>query len=152
MSGKKLAITVTNGFAKACFIRVPVLVIAWAGLSVPLAMAASSHDQTAQETHSFESAMRQHYDAAFRFQAVGDLAQAGAQYKLFLADALHELGNGRADIREYARALPLYEEAIGLAPPDFLLYLDYARAALDAGDSSKAEVLAQNALDCMPKM
>jgi tetratricopeptide (TPR) repeat protein len=95
--------------------------------------------------------MRQHYDAAFRFQAAGDLAQAGMQYELFLADALHELGNGRADIREYARALPLYEDAIGLAPTDFILYLDYARAALDAGDPSKARVLAQDALNLHAK-
>ena len=91
--------------------------------------------------------MRQHYDAAFRFQAAGDLAQAGMQYKLFLADALHELGNGRADIGEYTRALPLYEDAIALAPADFILHLDYARAALDAGDPSKARVLAQDALN-----
>jgi tetratricopeptide (TPR) repeat protein len=121
------------------------------GVFVPLAIAAASHDQTAQDARSFESSMRQHYDAAFRFQTAGDLAQAGMQYKLFLADALHELGNGRADIREYARALPLYEDAIALAPADFILRLDYARAALDAGDPAKARVLAQDALNLRAK-
>jgi tetratricopeptide (TPR) repeat protein len=104
-----------------------------------------------EDARSFESSMRQHYDAAFRFQAAGDLAQAGVQYKLFLADALHEVGNGRADNREYARALPLYEDAIGFAPADVILYLDYAGAALDAGDSSKAAVLAQDALNLYGK-
>jgi tetratricopeptide (TPR) repeat protein len=121
------------------------------GLSVPFAIAAASHDQTTQDAHSSESAMRQHYDAAFRFQAAGDLAEAGMQYKLFLADALHELGNGRADIREYARALALYEDAIALAPADFILHLDYARAALDAGNPSKARALAQDSLDLHAK-
>jgi tetratricopeptide (TPR) repeat protein len=121
------------------------------GVSVPLAIAAASHDQTAQDARSFESSMRQHYDAAFRFQTAGDLAQAGMQYKLFLADALHELGNGRADIREYARALALYEDAIALAPADFILHLDYARAALDAGNPSKARALAQDSLDLHAK-
>lgn len=127
------------------------LFLVWGGVAAAFAMAAPSHEQTAQDGHSFESAMRQHYDAAFRFQAAGDLAQAGSQYKLFLADALHELGNGRADIQEYARALPLYEEATRLAPADFLLYLDYARAALDAGDPSKARALAQAALNLPTK-
>jgi tetratricopeptide (TPR) repeat protein len=155
MSEKRLALQVINCSPKAAFFPVSAcllcLFIVWGGVAVPPATAAASHDQTAQDGHSFESSMRQHYDAAFRYQAAGDLSQAGAQYKLFLADALHELGNGRADIREYARALPLYEEAVGLAPADFLLYLDYARAALDAGDPSKARVLAQAALNLHAK-
>jgi tetratricopeptide (TPR) repeat protein len=155
MSEKRPALIIPNCSPKAAFFSVSVcllwLFLLWNGVAVSLATAAVSHDQTAQNGHSFESAMRQHYDAAFRFQAAGDLAQAGAQYKLFLADALHELGNGRANIREYARALPVYEDAIGLAPADFSLYLDYARAALDGGEPSKARVLAQGALNLPTK-
>jgi tetratricopeptide (TPR) repeat protein len=155
MSDKRLALIIPNCLPKAVFLRVSTflfwLLIVCDGVSVPLAIGAAGHDQTAQDARSFDSSMHQHYDAAFRFQAAGDLAQAGMQYKLFLADALHELGNGRADIREYARALPLYEDAIGLAPADFILYLDYARAALDAGDPTKARVLAQDALNLHAK-
>ena len=151
MSEKGLELIIRNCSLKVVLFRISALflwlLIVWDAVSVPLAIAAASHDQAAQDAHSFESSMRQHYDAAFRFQAAGDLAQAGMQYKLFLADALHELGNGRADIKEYVRALPLYEDAIGLASPEFSLYLDYARAALDGGDSSKARVLAQDALN-----
>jgi tetratricopeptide (TPR) repeat protein len=115
-------------------------------------MGAATQSRTAESPRSFESSMRQHYDAAFRFQAAGDLAQAGAQYKLFLADALHELGNGRANIKEYDRALPLYEDAIRLGAADFNVYLDYAGAALDAGDPAKARILAQDALNLPAKM
>jgi hypothetical protein len=91
---------IPNCSSKAVFFRVSAfllwLLIVWDGVSVPLAIAAATHDQTAQDARPFESSMRQHYDAAFRFQGAGDLAQAGMQYELFLADALHELGNGRA--------------------------------------------------------
>jgi tetratricopeptide (TPR) repeat protein len=114
-------------------------------LVVSGATTSAAQTQTGQNARSFESSMHQHYDAAYRYQSAGDLAQAGYEYKLFLADALHQLGNGRANIGEYNRALPLYEDAIGLAP-DFILYLDYASAELDGGDASKAIDLAQNAL------
>ncbi len=95
--------------------------------------------------------MRQHYDAAYHFQSSGDLARAGLEYKLVLADALHQLGNGRANIREYARALPLYEEALELANANFTLYVDYAAAALEAEDPSKTKLLLERALNLYAK-
>jgi len=95
--------------------------------------------------------MRQHYAAAYRFQSSGDLAQARSEYSLFLADALHQLGNGRANIVEYARALPLFEQALEFAPENFTLNLDYAAAALDADDPSKTKVLLQRALSSYAK-
>jgi tetratricopeptide (TPR) repeat protein len=125
------------GFCLVLIISGP-LFVSWASTS-------ATQDQGSPNARSFELSMRQHYDAAFRFQSAGDLAQAGREYKFFLADALHQLGNGRASIRDYDRALPLYEEAIGLSP-DYILYLDYASAALDADDLAKAIDLAQKAL------
>ena len=125
--------------------------VSWSGILVPCALGSSAHDQTAQSTPSFESSMRQHYNAAYRFQSSGDLAQAKSEYGLFLADALHQLGNGRANIVEYARALPLYEEALQLGPANFTLNLDYAAAALEADDPSKAKVLLQRALNLYAK-
>jgi tetratricopeptide (TPR) repeat protein len=127
------------------------LFAAGSGLFVPYSAGASAQDQSAPSTHSSELSMRQHYNAAYRFQSAGDLSQAGLQYELFLADALHEVGNGRANIREYARALPLYEEALEVAPADFALNLDYAAAALEADDPSKAKVLLERSLNLYAK-
>jgi tetratricopeptide (TPR) repeat protein len=121
------------------------------GIVVPYAAGASADDQTVESTHSSALSMRQHYDAAYRFQSAGDLAQARLEYELFLADALHEVGNGRANIREYARALPLYEEALKLAPANFPLNLDYAAAALEAEDPAKARLLLGQALTLYAK-
>jgi tetratricopeptide (TPR) repeat protein len=93
------------------------------------------------------SSLRQHYDAAYRFQSAGNLTQAASEYKLFLSDALHRLANGRANMGEYAQSIPLYDEALKLLPADFILQLDYAGAAFDAKDLTKAKRLAQAALD-----
>jgi tetratricopeptide (TPR) repeat protein len=127
------------------------LFAAWSGIFVPYSVGASAQDQTVSSTHSSELSMRQHFDAAYRFQSSGDLSQARLQYELFLADALHEVGNGRANIREYARGLPLYEEALELAPADFALNLDYAAAALEADDPSKAKLLLERSLNLYAK-
>ncbi len=70
------------------------------------------------------SSMQQHYDSAYRFQSTGNLKQAAVEYKLFLADALHRLANGRVNTGEYAKAIPLYEEALKLSPDDYELQLD----------------------------
>jgi tetratricopeptide (TPR) repeat protein len=91
--------------------------------------------------------MHRHYDAAYHFQSEGDLAQAISEHRLFLVDALHSLANGRANIGDYTQSVSLYDDALKLAGKDFVLYLDYAGAALDAGDPSKAERLAQAALN-----
>ena len=109
-----------------------------------------TYGETARSTPSSKSSLRQHYDAAYRFQSSGHLAQADSEYKLFLAEALHRLANGRANIGDYARAVPFYDEALKLAP-DFAGYFDYAGAALDARDPSKARLLAQNALSLYSK-
>jgi tetratricopeptide (TPR) repeat protein len=103
-----------------------------------------------QSTLSFSSDMHRHYDAAYRYQSAGDKAQAEMEYRLFLADALHAVANGRANIGEYAKAVPLFDEALTFAPNDVALLLDYAGAALYAKDSSKSKLLAQNAVKLAP--
>jgi len=94
--------------------------------------------------------MRRHYDAAFRLQSEGRMAEADAEHKLFLAAALRRVANGRANIGEYAQAAPFYEDAIQFAPTDFTLHLEYAEAAFDAADPEKSKVLAQEALALLP--
>jgi tetratricopeptide (TPR) repeat protein len=94
--------------------------------------------------------LQQSYDTAQNFESQGDLMQAEVQYKLFLADALHRIANGRAQTSQYAQAVPLFDEALKLASNHFDWRLDYAGAALDARDFPKAAQLAQAALNSLP--
>ncbi|WP_158750781.1 tetratricopeptide repeat protein [Acidobacterium sp. S8] len=89
------------------------------------------------------SVLQQHYDAAQKFQSSGDLVQAARQYRIFIADALDELGIERARLGEYEKAAPLFDEALRLAPNSPALEIEYARAAFAHGDFSRAATLAQ---------
>ena len=132
------------------FLSWPLSLIFLGGMLFSLFFNRVAYGQTAQSTPSSKSSLRQHYDAAYRFQSSGHLTRADSEYKLFLAEALHRLANGRANIGDYARAVPFYDEALKLAP-DFAGYFDYAAAAFDAGDPSKAKLLAQNGLSLHAK-
>lgn len=94
--------------------------------------------------------LRRHYDAAQTFQQAGQLGQAAAQYRIFLADALGELAIDRARLHQYAKAAPLFDEALVLAPRSPALQIEYAEAALVAGDASRARSLAQQVLADYP--
>jgi len=94
-----------------------------------------------------EATMQQHYDAAYRLQDEGKSDLADAEHKLFLAAALHHIANGRANLGEYEKAAPLYEDALKCAPNDTALQLDYAAAAVDAGDWAAAKAQARRALE-----
>ncbi len=83
------------------------------------------------------------YNAALNFQKAGDLNQAAEQYRQFLAAALDELANGRSWAGEDAKASALFEQALTLTPASPSLELDYARAALQAGDFKHAEMLSR---------
>ncbi len=107
--------------------------------------------QTIQNKSSLDESMHRHYDTAFRLQAAGHMAEADAEHKLFLAEALRHIANGRANIGEYALSVPVYEQAIQFAPKDFTLHLEYAEAALDADDPAKAKTLAREALALLPE-
>jgi tetratricopeptide (TPR) repeat protein len=100
---------------------------------------------------SSESPMQQHYDAAFRLQAAGKLVESDAEHKAFVAMALHRIANARANLGEYAQAVPLYDAALALAANDGSLDLDYAGAALDAHDAAKAKLLAESVEKLLPK-
>jgi len=109
------------------------------------------YGQRTQAADSAQSAMRQHYDAAFQFQSAGNVSQANSEYKLFLAAALNRIANGHANLGDYAHAVPLYEEALRLAPDDRSLKMDYAGAALDASDWTKVKSLTASVLDTLKK-
>jgi tetratricopeptide (TPR) repeat protein len=123
-----------------------------AGIAAILLISATAGSgQGASKTRTAESPLQQHYDAAEASQAKGDLAQAATEYKLFLAEALHRVANGRAQVGEYSEAVPLFDEALTLTPNNSALEMDYAEAALDAHDLPKAQHLAQLLIDSSPK-
>jgi tetratricopeptide (TPR) repeat protein len=107
--------------------------------------------QGASKARTADSPLQQHYDAAEALQAKGDLTQAATEYKLFLAEALHRVANGRAQVGEYSEAVPLFDEALTFTPDNSALDMDYAEAALDAHDLPKAQYLAQELIDSSPK-
>jgi tetratricopeptide (TPR) repeat protein len=106
--------------------------------------------QSVSKTSSAKPSLQEHYDAAESFQEKGDLAQAALHYKLFLAEALHRVANGRAQVGEYQGAVTLFDEARTLDPKSTVLGMDYAKAALDANDPIKAQHLAQELIDASP--
>lgn len=105
----------------------------------------------AQASGSAGMTAQQHYDEAFRLQEAGRIAEADGEHKLFLAMALHKIANGRANLGEYGRAVPLYDEALDLMPDDVALRMDYAGAALDGFDWKKAQTMAAAALELMKR-
>jgi tetratricopeptide (TPR) repeat protein len=116
-----------------------------------LLITASISGQGVSKPHPADSPLQEHYDAAEALQGKGDLAQAAIQYKLFLAEALHRVGNGRARVGEYSEAAPLFDEALTFSPDNSALGMDFAEAALDAHDLPKAQHLAQKLIDSAPK-
>ncbi|MDW5266143.1 MULTISPECIES: tetratricopeptide repeat protein [Acidobacteriaceae] len=122
------------------------------GVAVALLLSAVAvSGQGVSKIHSAESPLQEHYDAAETLQGKGDLEQAAFQYKLFLAEALHRVANGWAQVGEYPEAVPLFDEALALTPNNAALTMDYAEAALDAHDMLKAQHLAQELVDSSPK-
>ena len=119
--------------------------------AVLLLCAVAVSAQGVSKARSVESPLQQHYSAAETLQGQGDLAQAAFEYKLFLAEALHRIANGRAQVGEYPEAVPLFDEALTLTPNHAALTMDYAKAALDAHDLIKAQHLAQELINASPK-
>jgi tetratricopeptide (TPR) repeat protein len=88
------------------------------------------------------SELQQHYDAAQRFQQSGDFEQAAGEYRIFLADALGKLANGRVRAGDYGKAASLFDDALVLMPDSPELRIEYAQAALTLADLPHAETLA----------
>ena len=113
--------------------------------AVVLLLSVPGNGETRTAATSPEAAMQHHYNEAYRLQDAGKLDLADAEHKFFLADALHRIANGRANLGEYSRASALYQEALQCGQNDDTLQLDYAAAALDAGDWATAKKWAQHA-------
>jgi tetratricopeptide (TPR) repeat protein len=115
--------------------------------SLTLLTVTPAEAQVSNPTASAKSPLQEHYEAAQSFQASGNLQGAAVEYRLFVAEALHRLAGARASIGDFAKALPLFDEALNLAPSDVDLRVDYAEACRHAGDLQKAKLLAQGAVD-----
>jgi tetratricopeptide (TPR) repeat protein len=120
------------------------LVIVGAILVLGPAAAPQAMSRTAQ---AGDSTLKDRYNAALRFQKAGDLDRAATEYRAFLADAVGQLAAGHAYLDDYAKAAPLFDEALALAPDSASLRLEYARSALLAADYPHAETLARGLLN-----
>jgi len=89
------------------------------------------------------STLKDQYVAALNLQKAGNLDRAAAEYRVFLADALGQFGMDRAHLGDYAKAAPLFDEALALAPDSPDLQVEDARSALLAADYPRAEMLAR---------
>jgi tetratricopeptide (TPR) repeat protein len=120
----------------------------WCGIAV-LVLCAIAAAQATRPAHA-GSALQQHYDAAQQLQKAGKSDEAAREYRAFLAAAQQELAEGYSVAKNYARAASLFEQAVTLDPDSVPLRMDDARAALLAGDPSRAAVLAQSVLSAAP--
>jgi tetratricopeptide (TPR) repeat protein len=107
--------------------------------------------QGAGAAHAGNSPLLGKYVEATTLLTKGDLAQATLAYKLFLAEILHRVANGRAETGEYPEAAPLFDEALKLDPANGAISFDSAAAALGAHDLPKAERIGKELLATYPK-
>jgi tetratricopeptide (TPR) repeat protein len=99
---------------------------------------------------SAEARLQQHYDAARTFQLSGDQEHAAAEYKAFLSGALDTCANADAQARQFSKAADLFEGALGIAPEDADIRLDYAFLRLRQGKLQEARSLAEKVLATQP--
>ena len=124
----------------------------WAGsvlfslLAVPPAIAQSPPTEPGHQ-----DALQQHYEAAGKYEAAGDEEHATAEHRAFLAEALHRVANGKAQMVEFEAAFLLFDQALIFSPQDSNVLLDYAAASLSADKLSKAKALAEKAADLAPQ-
>jgi tetratricopeptide (TPR) repeat protein len=126
--------------------------ILWAGGAFFLLFAQSlTSAQSSPTDRSRPDSLQQHYEAARKYQAAGDEEHAASEHRAFLAEALHRVANGRAQMGEFEAAFSLFDQASVFSPEDCGLLLDYARASLDADKLPKAKALAQRAAELAPQ-
>lgn len=103
-----------------------------------------------QAENRSQDALKQHYDAAAAYQQAKDQEHAAAEYKAFLAEALHRIANGEAQTGQFAAAFPLFAEALEFAPQEAQLRIDYATASFDAEKLLQAKIVAEPAAQSSP--
>jgi len=104
---------------------------------------ASAGAQTAKDAPVAQDNLQQHYEAARTFQLGGDQERAAAEYKAFLAEALHRGAIALTRAAKFDEALRLFEEALRLAPDDGDTRLDFAFMRSQQGNLQEARSLAE---------
>ncbi|HEX2715819.1 MAG TPA: tetratricopeptide repeat protein, partial [Candidatus Acidoferrales bacterium] len=118
--------------------------VLWLGLVIPVFLIVTpARAQTPKGGPAPEDKLQQHYDAARTFQLAGDQGHAAAEYKAFLAEALHRSAIGRTQAGEFDEAAGLFEEALRMASDDVDVRLDYASMRLQQGRLAEARSLAE---------
>jgi tetratricopeptide (TPR) repeat protein len=126
-----------------CYGILLVLLVVHPGLGQPPAK------NTAKSTP--EDSLNQHYQAARTFSVVGDTEHASAEYRTFVGEALHRMANAHIQEGNYAAGYRLFDEAVGAAPDDLQLRLDYGNALLQQDNMDQAKIQAQKAVELQPQ-
>ncbi len=95
--------------------------------------------------------LKQHFEAAENYQRAGEQIHAASEYRAFLAEALHRMANGKAEVGEFEAAFPLFDEALSFSPTDPDLLVDYAAACLSADRLAQARTLIEPAVKLAPQ-
>jgi len=119
-------------------------------LSVVLISTVSLFAQSTGVGSPNRQTLQRQYDDAQELQRVGKLTEAAGHYRAFLAEALGGLAIEYAMVPDYARAAPLFDEALTLERNSPTLLLGYARTALTMGDYSHAKTLASEFIRMYP--
>ena len=119
-------------------------------LSVVLISTVSLFAQSTGVGSPNRQTLQRQYDDAQELQRVGKLTEAAGHYRAFLAEALGGLAIEYAMVPDYARAAPLFDEALTLERDSPTLLLGYARTALTMGDYSHAKTLASEFIRMYP--
>jgi len=99
---------------------------------------------------SQQDPMLAHLDSAHTALRTDDQVRASAEYKAFLAQAIHRIANARARMGDLVNADHNFEEAMSFAHSDPTLQLDYASLLFDQRRFSEAQALAGSALNVIP--
>ena len=91
-----------------------------------------------------------YYAAAGRHLQAGEESKAAASFRLFLREVLRSLASATVKTGAIEKALPLYEEAVEIAPNDVDLRMQYARALFGKVKFLQAKEHAQQAVRLAP--
>lgn len=117
------------------------------GILAGALVSAAAAQAQAQQPINVGAILQRHYDAAQQFLKNKNLKAADQQFRMFTADVLAELALSEVNLGEYAKAAPYFDGALALEPNSAQLRLDYARAAMTAGDLDHAKLLAEQLLE-----
>ena len=98
-----------------------------------------------------EDAFQKHFDTARTFQIAGDREHAATEYKTFLAEALRRVARLRTRLGQYEQAEKLFQAALGVAPENPDLRLDFAAMRLEQNNFAEAKSLAEKTLQTAPE-